>query len=101
MRSRRESLPRLLAAALVVFAGLWLVPARGAGQRVASMNVCTDRLLIALADPGQIGGLSRFSRGLARSLVANDARRFPLLSGFAEDLSLRKPHIVAAGQFCK
>ena len=101
MRSRRESLPRLLAAALVVFAGLWLVPARGAGQRVASMNVCTDQLLIELADPEQIVGLSRFSRDLARSFVANDARSFPMLSGGAEDILLLKPDIVVAGQFDK
>jgi len=101
MRSRRESLPRLLAAALVVFAGLWLVPARGAGQRVASMNVCTDQLLIELADPEQIVGLSPFSRDLARSFVANDARSFPMLSGGAEDILLLKPDIVVAGQFDK
>jgi iron complex transport system substrate-binding protein len=101
MRSRRESLPRLLAAALVVFAGLWLVPARAAGPRVASMNVCTDQLLIELADPEQIVGLSRFSRDLARSFVANDTRSFPALSGGAEDILVLKPDIVVAGQFDK
>src|ERR1700738_4291573 len=96
MRSRRESLPRLLAAALV-----GLVPARGAGPRVASLNVCTGQLLIELADPEQIVGLSRFSRDLARSFVANDAHSFPMLSGGAEDILLLTPDIVVAGQFDK
>ncbi len=43
--------------------------------RIASMNVCTDQLLLALADPPQILGLSRYARDPAQSLGAAEARR--------------------------
>ena len=48
--------------------------------RVVSMNVCSDQLLLSLADPEQILGLSRFSRD---AWVSGDTRRYPRLSGGA------------------
>jgi iron complex transport system substrate-binding protein len=63
------------------------------------MNVCTDQLVLALADPEQILGLSRFSRDGWQSL--GDARRYPILSGAAEDVLLLKPDIVVASLFDK
>ena len=69
--------------------------------RVASMNVCTDQLLITLADPEQILGLSRYSRDAWQSFAAADARRYPILSGGAEDVLVLKPDIVAASLFDK
>jgi iron complex transport system substrate-binding protein len=90
---------RLTAAALAVLAGQWPAPAGAAGPRRASMNVCTDQLLIKLADPEQIAGLSRFSRDLVRSFAANEARSYPILSGGAEDILLLRPDIVVAGLF--
>src|SRR6195256_3152841 len=87
-------------AALVTFAGAW--PAAAAGQpRIVSMNVCTDQLLIPLADPEQILGLSRFSRDAWQSFAADDARRYRILSGGAEDILVLKPDIVVAGLFDK
>ena len=64
------------------------------------MNVCTDQLLVPLADPQQIVGLSRFSRDGWQS-SPGDARRFPILSGGAEDLLVLKPDIVVASLFDK
>jgi iron complex transport system substrate-binding protein len=79
-----------------------MAPAQAAGlPRIASMNVCTDQLLVPLADPGQILGLSRFSRDAWQSFIADDARRFPMLSGGAEDLLVIKPDIVVASLFDK
>ena len=68
---------------------------------MVSMNVCTDQLLLTLADPEQIIGLSRFSRDGWQSLSANDMRRYPVLSGGAEDVLLAKPDIVVASLFDK
>ena len=62
--------------------------------RVVSMNVCTDQLLLSLADPVQILGLSRFSRDDWQSWAAADARRYPRLSGGAEDVLVLKPDVV-------
>jgi len=66
--------------------------------RIVSMNVCSDQLLLSLADPEQILGLSRFSRD---AWVSGDARRYPKLSGGAEDVLVLKPDIVVASLFDK
>jgi iron complex transport system substrate-binding protein len=88
--------------AVVVFAALGSVmPAFAAGPRIASMNVCTDQLLLTLADPDQILGLSRYSRNASQSFAADAARRYPSLSGGAEDILVLRPDIVVASQFDK
>jgi iron complex transport system substrate-binding protein len=69
--------------------------------RIASMNVCTDQLLLTLADPGQILGLSRYSRDRLQSWAADDARRYRILSGGAEDILALRPDIVVASLFDK
>jgi iron complex transport system substrate-binding protein len=68
--------------------------------RLVSMNVCTDQLVLALADPEQILGLSRFSRDGWQS-QAGDISRYPVLSGGAEDVLLIRPDIVVASAFDK
>ena len=58
-----------------------LLPVRGgrgthAGlPRIASINLCTDQLLLTLADPDQIVGLSPYARDPAQSWRAAEARR--------------------------
>ena len=76
--------------------------ARSAGlPRIASINVCTDQLLMILADPEQILGLSPYSRDPARSWDTAKARRFPQLSGTAEDVLVLEPDVVVAGRFTR
>jgi iron complex transport system substrate-binding protein len=72
-----------------------------AQARIASINVCTDQLLLALAEPQQILGLSPYSRDVARSWAAKEAAGFPKLSGEAEDILVLKPDIVVAGRFTR
>jgi iron complex transport system substrate-binding protein len=69
--------------------------------RVVSMNVCSDQLLLTLADPEQILGLSRYARDGWQSWAADKARRFPVLSGGAEDVLVLEPDIVVASLFDK
>jgi iron complex transport system substrate-binding protein len=69
--------------------------------RIASINLCTDQLLLTLADPDQIVGLSPYSRDLVRSWDSSDASRYRRLSGEAEDVLVLKPDIVVAGRFTK
>jgi len=88
--------------AVVTFA--WLAaasPARAAGPRIASMNVCTDQLLIPLADPEQIVGLSRYSRDRSESWAAGEAHKYRILSGGAEDILVLRPDVVVASLFDK
>jgi iron complex transport system substrate-binding protein len=86
----------------IFFAALlgFTLPAN-AGSRVASINLCTDQLLLTLADPDQILGLSPYSRDAARSWAAAEAARYPRLSGDAEEILVLKPDIVVAGRFTK
>ena len=72
-----------------------------ASPRIVSMNICTDQLLLALADPAQILGLSRFSRDSRQLWFPDSPNRFPILSGGAEDILVLKPDVVTASQFDK
>jgi len=88
---------------LVALACAWAWPhgARADQLRVASINTCTDQLLLTLADPEQIVGLSPASRDPVRSWAAAAAGRYRRLSGEAEDVLMLKPDIVVAGRFTK
>lgn len=95
---------RIAAAALALVActAAAAAPAAAAEKpRAASINVCTDQLLLVLADPDQIVGLSPYARDTARSWAAGRARAFPRLSGEAEDVLVLKPALVLAGRFTK
>ena len=95
MRRRLASL-----AASIALAPLCLVlPASAAPlPRIVSMNVCTDQVLLTLADPEQILGLSRYARD---AWVSGDVRRYPTLSGGAEDVLMLRPDVVVASLFDK
>ncbi|KEP71631.1 cobalamin ABC transporter substrate-binding protein [Thioclava dalianensis] len=105
-----DPLTALCAAALAVSL-LGAVPARGdvsgpavtsteteakVPARVVSMNLCTDQLLLALADPDQIVSLSHFATDPAMSVRWKQAQAYPANYGRAEALSLLKPDLVLA-----
>jgi iron complex transport system substrate-binding protein len=68
---------------------------------VVSLNMCTDQLLLDLAPPGQIAGLSPFAADAARSFMAERARGLPILSGSAEEVMVLKPDLVVSGTFTR
>src|SRR5258708_4362604 len=88
-------------AALAMFSGLVAPALAAALPRIASMNVCTDQLLIPLADPEQILGLSRYSRDRLESWAADDAHRYRIPSGGAQDILVLRPDVLAASLFDK
>jgi iron complex transport system substrate-binding protein len=98
---KRGSLRWALGAALTIFGCLDLQAAPANLPRIASINLCTDQLLLTLADPPQILGLSPYSRDPARSWAAAQAKSFPRLSGTAEDVLVLQPDAVVAGRFTK
>ncbi|MBB1090871.1 ABC transporter substrate-binding protein [Rhodopseudomonas palustris] len=93
---------RLLASTLV-FVGLVITlrPADAAPKRFASINMCTDQLLLTLADPEQIVGLGPYARDPHMSWLAKEAERYPKLSGEAEDLLMLAPDVILAGRYGK
>ncbi|MBR1230777.1 ABC transporter substrate-binding protein [Bradyrhizobium sp. AUGA SZCCT0182] len=92
----RRRLAVLLAVAALAMPGGSALSAKL--PRIVSMNVCSDQLLLSLADPEQILGLSRYSRD---AWVAGDVARYPKLSGGAEDVMVLKPDIVVANLYDK
>lgn len=101
MRRRALALSALAGLGLLaISAGAREGSAAATLPRIASMNVCTDQLLLTLADPGQIVGLSRYSHSRFQS-PEGDASRYRKLSGGAEDILVLKPDIVVASLFDK
>jgi len=66
-------------------------------QRIASFNLCADQLVVALADPSQIVGLSPYASDLKISAVAEQARALPKLPLQAEALVPHRPDLVLVG----
>jgi iron complex transport system substrate-binding protein len=75
--------------------------AEEAGRRFISINLCTDQLLLDLARPEQILGLSPFARDAQRSWAAKRAETLPIVSGTAEEILMLRPSLVLAGRFTK
>jgi iron complex transport system substrate-binding protein len=101
--AKREGLRTMSAAIMVacVIVGFGTTAHAAELPRFASINLCTDQLLMALADPEQIVGLSPYARDPVRSWNVAKASRFPLLSGEAEDVLVLKPDLVVSGRYTK
>ena len=76
---------------------LTLMPA-GAVQRVVSLNLCSDQMLVLLA-PEQVAALSPLARDPALSFVAAQAARLPVVRPTAEAVLRLHPDLVLAGVF--
>jgi iron complex transport system substrate-binding protein len=67
--------------------------------RVASINLCADQHLLALADPEQILTVSWLAADPEESLLASEAQRHTLNYGTAEELLKFDPDVVLAGTY--
>jgi iron complex transport system substrate-binding protein len=94
---------QLLLAIGVIVAALsaaGLVPAVDAvskPQRIVSMNLCTDELVLRLADRRNIASITWLSRDPNSSNVADLAQGVPINHGVAEEIIPLKPDLVLAG----
>ena len=70
----------------------------GAAERVVSLNLCTDQLLVLLA-PARIAALSPLARDPALSVVAGVAAGLPWVRPDAEAVLALKPDLVLAGPY--
>ena len=68
-----------------------------APKRILSINLCADQLLVALADPAQIAGLSRFATDPLLSATAEKAQSFPRTDQRSEAAIALQPDLVLAG----
>lgn len=92
----------LLAATLLLggAGALWAAATRPVAQapavpkRIVSINLCADQLVLALADRGQIAGLTHNAADPAMSGEAAAARGLPLLSNSAEQILAIEPDLI-------
>lgn len=69
-----------------------------AGPRIVSINPCIDAVLVRVADPAQIAGISHYSHDpRSSSTPLALARRFKATSGTAEEVVALAPDLVLAG----
>jgi iron complex transport system substrate-binding protein len=66
-------------------------------RRVVSFNLCADQLVLALADPEQIAGLSPYAADASASVMTEQARRYPRLAWQAESSIALGPDLVLIG----
>lgn len=64
-------------------------------RRIVSVNLCTDQLVLALADRSQIAGLTRNAASPDMSAEADRARGLPILRSSAEEILAIDPDLVA------
>jgi len=69
-----------------VLLALTALPAAARPHRVASLNLCTDEMLVALADPEDIASLSPLAHDPDLSIVADRAAGLPDNRNSAEEL---------------
>lgn len=86
---------RLALSAGLLAASLGL--AEAAPQRVVSLNLCADQLVLALADRSQIAALSSLARDAGASAAAEAARGLPQTGGTAEEALALRPDLVLLG----
>ena len=89
---------RRAAAGLAFALALSASPASAdAPRRVVSFNVCSDQLVVALADPEQIAGLSPYATDPMLSVVVEEAKKFRRLDWQAESTIPLNPDLVFTG----
>lgn len=93
-RIRRLTISLLLAAAAAIAA-----PVASALPKVASISTCADQVLIAIAEPEQIVGLSAFATDPGISFYAERAAEFRILGTSAEELLKLRPDLVFASLY--
>ena len=78
---------------------LWATLPHAAPQKIVSLNLCTDQLLMMLADPEQIISLSKIVDDPYVSLLAKKSKNFKKNSGDAEQIFMESPDLVVAGVY--
>ena len=88
-----------LAAVLLLAGGIPAARAAGPPQRVVSLNLCADQLLIALADRGQVLSLSPLARDPALSHFHERAAAYPANPGKGEAILFTGADLALAGRW--
>lgn len=99
------SLHSLLAALFLLMSILFMCNSNSAlareqkPQRIVSLNVCTDQILMLLVPPERIAALSYLASNSGISVMHKEASAIPFTYGSAEHVFILKPDLVLAGTY--
>ncbi|OYY00129.1 MAG: hypothetical protein B7Y80_08260 [Hyphomicrobium sp. 32-62-53] len=101
---RRGTLPMVFAVHRRLFAVIALlaccVPAAAEPpQRIASLNLCTDQMLMLLVEPSRIASVSFLAQRADSSVMYREAAALKANYGRAEEVFVLHPDLVLAGTF--
>ena len=100
---RQRSLSCRASCNALTIAALMLVPAAlhaaGIPKRIVSLNLCTDELVLRLADHSNIASITALSKDPISANVADLAAGVPVNHGLAEEVIPLDPDLVVAGTF--
>ncbi|MFA6600850.1 MAG: ABC transporter substrate-binding protein [Candidatus Omnitrophota bacterium] len=68
-------------------------------ERIVSINLCADELLLRLADPSQIAGVTAYPKTADAEAVLAKAPGIRKIRGSTEEVLALKPDLVLAGRF--
>jgi len=68
-------------------------------QRIVSLNVCTDQILMLLVPPKRIAALSYLARNSGISVMHKEAKAISFTYGSAEHVFILKPDLVLTGTY--
>ena len=78
---------------------LWATLTYAEPQKIVSLNLCTDQLLMLLADPNQIASLSKIVDDPNVSYFAEKSAEYKKNRGDAEEIFINSPDLVVAGVY--
>ncbi|MGH6609321.1 MAG: ABC transporter substrate-binding protein, partial [Burkholderiaceae bacterium] len=73
--------------------------AQAAPQRIVSLNLCADELVLRLATPGTVQSVTWLARDPELSNVSDLAQRVPVNQGRAEEIVPLQPDLVITGTY--
>jgi iron complex transport system substrate-binding protein len=85
---------RVFASLLAASLALAAAPSPAAPRRVASLNLCTDELVLALAAPGQIASVTHLAQQPAETPLWRQARLYPRNDGSLLSVVALRPDLV-------
>lgn len=84
---------------LFLLALLGAVPAAAKPQRIVSLNLCTDQLVMQLAERRNIAAVTWLAADPASSAMASEVRGLSRIRGTAEEVVALRPDLIVAGPF--
>ncbi len=88
-----------VAAAIILSLASAPAAADPAPRRVVSINLCTDQMAMLMAAPGPLKSVSFLATEEGTSMMVDEAARYPLNHGQAEEIFLMQPDLVLAGTY--